>query len=863
MDAVLFKKELFLIYAYIIELLVLVMLLYSFYVEKRKIQAASELLQLTWITFGWVTSALLTQLFFNATNQIFFFYLQSFFWIQIAYFIMKVATSFSKNTPSCFWKHWNNIGIITLIIAFFFHYFKSVFMTSAFGPTSIMVSSKILLLLFLVIPAIYTFYFLTQESFKENKTDNNPLFSRILSSYFGALFCGLLLDFIIPNIHKLKEANFLSFTSIFTTFLIVLFFLNFKSLFFSTKDLKYVFHHLIYNLNDGIIFINREGKIILANESAHEILAYPKNQLIYKQIQNVIPNVDAFSETKNFPVFIENRNRSLFFTFSVIKNKFPEDDFEHLLILTSTSEQVKQKKKIDNLQRFFNEEKLEQQLILNDVKKIIQEKETYLRTLINHLPFRLWSKNNLGVYTIQNQIDVDYTGNKIAQSVDEKSPEELRAENGEVVDFETSQDNGDGRTLYFHNSFIPLFNSHGQNGLIGISEDITERKQLQAERDQLQERLFMSSKIEDLGNLAGGIAHDFNNILGAQIGFCELALETMPDNIHARSYIDEVLKASMRGKKTVQSLLGTLDNTKQEPPSAFIVSLILEEVIRLLNVSLPPNIEVETEIEDEKIKIIGYAEALHRILFNLSNNAISAMKNKGGKLLFKMKVVRLESEIPLAYTSPIPPGSYVSIKVQDSGEGIPSNILQRVFNPFFTTKAPNEGLGLGLSTSLLLLKEANAYITVKTIIGKGSIFTIYWPYSKSLKNEEPMSTILIIDDDAAINLMLKTTLNLGGYDVDTASNGIEAKKLYATKKYDVIITDIIMPEQDGFEVILELRKMGLSNRIIAISGGGRTSANDYLTTASHFGVAAVFPKPIDRKGLLEKVSEIIKSAEKK
>ena len=319
----------------------------------------------------------------------------------------------------------------------------------------------------------------------------------------------------------------------------------------------------------------------------------------------------------------------------------------------------------------------------------------------------------------------------------------------------------------------------------------------------------------------------------------------------------------MRGKKTVQKLLGTLDNTKQqEPATEFIASLIIEEVTRLLNVSLPANIEIETKIEDDRAKIVGYAEAFHRIIFNLTTNAISAMKNKGGTLLLEMKKVELEHEVPLNYTSPIPAGSYLTIKVKDTGEGIPSNILQRIFNPFFTTKAPKEGLGLGLSTTLLLLKEANAYITVETIIGKGSTFTVYWPYTTSYKKEEPMSKILIIDDDAAINLMLKTTLSLGGFEVDTANNGLEAKKLYATKNYDVIITDIIMPEQDGFEVILELRRLGLSKRIIAISGGGRTSANDYLTTAQHFDVAAVFPKPIDRKALLEKVHEIINTAEK-
>lgn len=122
-----------------------------------------------------------------------------------------------------------------------------------------------------------------------------------------------------------------------------------------------------------------------------------------------------------------------------------------------------------------------------------------------------------------------------------------------------------------------------------------------------------------------------------------------------------------------------------------------------------------------------------------------------------------------------------------------------------------------------------------------------------------MSTILIIDDDAQLNLMLKSALELKGYSVDTACNGKKAKSLYQKNTYDVIITDIIMPEGDGFEVILDLRRMGLSDRIIAISGGGRTSAEDYLSTAQHFDVAAIFSKPLDLQQLRNKVDEIIKS----
>ncbi|MBO4712885.1 MAG: response regulator [Fibrobacter sp.] len=120
-----------------------------------------------------------------------------------------------------------------------------------------------------------------------------------------------------------------------------------------------------------------------------------------------------------------------------------------------------------------------------------------------------------------------------------------------------------------------------------------------------------------------------------------------------------------------------------------------------------------------------------------------------------------------------------------------------------------------------------------------------------------MSTILIIDDDEQFNLMLKSALTIKGYDVDTASNGKEAKALYQSNVYDVIITDIIMPNVDGYEVILDLRRMGMSDRIIAVSGGGRTAADDYLITAKHFDVAATFNKPVDLQALRAKVEEII------
>ena len=167
MEAMLFRKELFLIYAYIIELIVLGIMLYHLRITKKQIIASSKIQDLTILSIGCITSALLSQLFYSPSNQIFFFYLQAFFWVQVTYFIMRVATSLSKQASTSFWKIWKNIGLVTFLLHFYSTTLSRSFMFSVFGPSPIMTSSKILLFLFLIIPAIYTFYFLISQNIKK------------------------------------------------------------------------------------------------------------------------------------------------------------------------------------------------------------------------------------------------------------------------------------------------------------------------------------------------------------------------------------------------------------------------------------------------------------------------------------------------------------------------------------------------------------------------------------------------------------------------------------------------------------------------------------------------------------------------
>ena len=163
--------------------------------------------------------------------------------------------------------------------------------------------------------------------------------------------------------------------------------------------------------------------------------------------------------------------------------------------------------------------------------------------------------------------------------------------------------------------------------------------------------------------------------------------------------------------------------------------MIIEDVVKKISLTLPPTIQVHSEDLDHSLKIRGIVASLDRIISNITNNAIFAMKERGGTLTFKLESASLREQLVVPYVPPIPAGEYVKISVADTGSGMDSSTLERIFAPFFTTKAPGEGLGLGLSSALRLLKEGNAYFTVETTLGKGTTFVLYWPKDNDKKED--------------------------------------------------------------------------------------------------------------------------------
>lgn len=194
-------------------------------------------------------------------------------------------------------------------------------------------------------------------------------------------------------------------------------------------------------------------------------------------------------------------------------------------------------------------------------------------------------------------------------------------------------------------------------------------------------------------------------------------------------FIAEALKAAQRGKTSLEELLNAIRGNASAATPAMVFSpyMIIEDVVKKVSLTLPPNITLNSRELDHSLKIKGIVASLDRIISNMANNAIFAMKKTGGTLTFTLHQAILEKELITPYAPPVPAGQYAQMDISDTGSGMDSGTLERIFAPFFTTKAPGEGLGLGLSSALRLLKEGNAYFTVHTTLGKGTTFNLYWP----------------------------------------------------------------------------------------------------------------------------------------
>ncbi|MCF0222824.1 MAG: PAS domain S-box protein [Fibrobacter sp.] len=570
-------------------------------------------------------------------------------------------------------------------------------------------------------------------------------------------------DIIIPLATHfsswLGNFHFLIWHQFFCIFLAILCGQYYTSVAFQNKSSLWFLRKLVSKTDNGVIYYSEDGRINYANPGAIKILGLPSSNLQGKSIRSILPpNLNFFNEFvyNNLQMDINGERHSIKIHFLKVRQSLTT--FFYVAFFSDQTKTVLLQNEIKNLNDHYAEythDLIRFQNRLSQEAKIKFEKESILNTLINALPFRVWYKNELGVYQKQNQLDINDQGSlegitDVAEkiSIYEKKARELGEaavhtsyvnDNGEEISQdESNRLSKDGtKVKTYDNMYIPILQGNAPYKTLCIKVDMTEQRHLEQERNMLREQKFIHSRLEELGTMCGAFAHDYNNILASQIGFCQLAQEMLPKDHQANMFISEALKAAERGKTSLEELLNAIrgNATKATPAIVFSPYMVIEDVVKKISLTLPQNIEVDSQDIDHNIKIRGIVASLDRIISNLANNAIFAMKATGGKLSFALHRTILQETLITPYAPPIPAGTYAQFDISDTGTGMDSNTLERIFAPFFTTKAPGEGLGLGLSSALRLLKEGNAYFTVHTTLGKGTTFNLYWPLETDPKEK--------------------------------------------------------------------------------------------------------------------------------
>lgn len=270
-----------------------------------------------------------------------------------------------------------------------------------------------------------------------------------------------------------------------------------------------------------------------------------------------------------------------------------------------------------------------------------------------------------------------------------------------------------------------------------LEKEIEARNEAEKKREKLERELYQSQKMESIGNLAGGIAHDFNNILSSIMGYTELSLDDVEKGTMIEDNLQQVYTAGIRAKDLVRQILA-FARQSEEKVQQIRLEKIIKEVLKFIRASIPSTVEIRHNIKSNSL-ITGNQTQVHQILMNLCTNSAHAMDNTGGILEVGLKDVTF-----IEKTSDHKPGEYVELSVSDTGSGIPPEIINSIFEPYFTTKKPGEGTGMGLAMIHGIVKSYNGFITVDSEQGKGSVFKIYLPTKSETATPD-------IDEPAKLN----------------------------------------------------------------------------------------------------------------
>ncbi len=625
-----------------------------------------------------------------------------------------------------------------------------------------------------------------------------------------------------------------------------------------------LFRSLVDEMTDGLVIIDWNGEVLFLNTASLGLFELERaEQAVGRKLADFI-HPDSLRGILDGLLQVKAGRKGVASEFKLLTGKGREKWVEavgtpvHFQGLAGDMVNIRDITERKRMEQSLLESEQRLQLVTDNVPALIGQVDTSLRYQFVNRNYEVW-------HGIKRE---EMIGKQVKDVLPPESyefclPFIRQALAGKEALFEHKMRLAAGATKYLSTHLVPARSSTGEvTGYYIMVSDITERRLGEEERERVEAQLQQAQKMEAIGTLAGGIAHDFNNLLTGILGHANLLkLEHQPDTpvYEAAKTIE---RAAERASELTQQLLGFARRGKYQIQPVNVHELILE-VIRLLGRTIDKSIYLSQRFMPGTPYVKGDAGQLQQVLMNMALNARDAMEN-GGQLSFETEPVDIDEAYCRKHVE-ARTGRFLLISVTDTGRGIPAGDLGRIFEPFYTTKEPGKGSGMGLAMVYGIVKNHGGFINVYSEVGHGSTFKIYLPLAREDAAAEKRGDereaikgsgrILLIDDEPTVRALAAKMLNALGYEVETAADGEEGVSIYreAPQSFDLVIIDMIMPKLGGRDCFRELRKINPRLKAILSSGYGiNGKAQEILDD----GVMAFIQKPY----LMDQLGRIVKQA---